>query len=566
MRRLLLLGLVFPAALLAQSGAQEEPQAPGLFGETVDVLVVNIETVVTDKEGNRVPGLTREDFRLLIDGRETPIDYFTEIRDGHATAMTPGEGAELVVSAAEPMATNYLIFIDDFFALGAHRDLVLHGLEQQLAGLGEKDKVAIVAYDGVRASMLVGWTDDREEVREGFEKARKRRARGAQRIAEARMFTSEPASNIDGEIDASLSAGVTGSTFVNSGATIDAYYPLLSRQIERLVDAATASLRGSLPPPGRKVALLVAGGWASGPLLELTRGALDPGVAGREILDRQDDILAAGLWYRPLVDTANLLGYTLYPIDAPGAGWGGADVGMTDPRLGFRSSERNIEYTLKQLADETGGRPMLNGLRSAALETAIEDTRSYYWLGFSAAREGTGQYHEIHVEMVRDGLRARARESFRDISRREEAVMTVEAGLILGESEDMGDLEVTFGETRKGDARRTVEALLEVRVPFEDLDLLEVDGRFVAIFEVSLGARDKRNVVSNILTFPVQMELLEPPPPQAHARFPIRAIVRKERHEFVVTVRDSIGGDVFIRRLPFDPKSRRKAPTVAADL
>ena len=54
------------------------------FGESIDVRVVNVEAVVTDKSGTRVFGLTPDDFRLLVDGEEVPIEFFTEFRGGEA--------------------------------------------------------------------------------------------------------------------------------------------------------------------------------------------------------------------------------------------------------------------------------------------------------------------------------------------------------------------------------------------------------------------------------------------------------------------------------------------------
>jgi hypothetical protein len=48
--------------------------------------VVNLEVVVTDRDGLPVTGLTAGDFRLLVDGGETPIRYFTEVRGGDAVA------------------------------------------------------------------------------------------------------------------------------------------------------------------------------------------------------------------------------------------------------------------------------------------------------------------------------------------------------------------------------------------------------------------------------------------------------------------------------------------------
>src|SRR5687767_3701640 len=63
--------------------AQEQPRVQ-TFEEAIDVRVVNVEAVVTDAAGRQVRGLTAGDFRLLVDGREVPVEYFTEVADGLA--------------------------------------------------------------------------------------------------------------------------------------------------------------------------------------------------------------------------------------------------------------------------------------------------------------------------------------------------------------------------------------------------------------------------------------------------------------------------------------------------
>ena len=69
--------LVALALAVAAPALPVRAQEPGdeVFGEAIDVRVVNVEAVVADKRGNRVRGLTAADFRLLVDGREVPIDY-----------------------------------------------------------------------------------------------------------------------------------------------------------------------------------------------------------------------------------------------------------------------------------------------------------------------------------------------------------------------------------------------------------------------------------------------------------------------------------------------------------
>ena len=49
--------------------------------ETIEVHVVNVDVVVTDREGNRVRGLTKDDFELYEDKRPQTITNFYEARD-----------------------------------------------------------------------------------------------------------------------------------------------------------------------------------------------------------------------------------------------------------------------------------------------------------------------------------------------------------------------------------------------------------------------------------------------------------------------------------------------------
>ncbi|MFL6236820.1 MAG: hypothetical protein ACJ76N_27060, partial [Thermoanaerobaculia bacterium] len=65
---LALLAVIGPAT--AQQKPSGQPQAPqSVFGEQIEVRVVNVEAVVTDRQGNRVTGLKPGDFRLEVDGR-----------------------------------------------------------------------------------------------------------------------------------------------------------------------------------------------------------------------------------------------------------------------------------------------------------------------------------------------------------------------------------------------------------------------------------------------------------------------------------------------------------------
>src|SRR5215211_6922514 len=135
---------ILTLGLALSAGAQQQPAEP--FGEVIDVRVVNVEVVVTDREGNRVQGLKPGDFRLRVDGEDTPIGFFTEVREG-TSVPAAAEGAlpagPAGISAGEPVGTSYLVFIDDYFSVQQRRNEVLEAVKKDLAQLSPHDRMAI---------------------------------------------------------------------------------------------------------------------------------------------------------------------------------------------------------------------------------------------------------------------------------------------------------------------------------------------------------------------------------------------------------------------------------------
>src|SRR3954466_12789715 len=70
-----------PACALAAavSAQQPTPSAPPPVTFKVETSYVDVDAVVTDAQGNVVPGLTKEDFELFEDGHPQRIDMFTPV-------------------------------------------------------------------------------------------------------------------------------------------------------------------------------------------------------------------------------------------------------------------------------------------------------------------------------------------------------------------------------------------------------------------------------------------------------------------------------------------------------
>src|SRR6185436_19709686 len=105
-----LLALALGAGVVSLVRAAEPPPEIPVIGETIDVRVVNVEVVATS-EGRLVRGLTAGDFRLLVDGQEVPIGYFTEVADGATAATVTQGGPSSPLPPAETVGRSYLVFV-----------------------------------------------------------------------------------------------------------------------------------------------------------------------------------------------------------------------------------------------------------------------------------------------------------------------------------------------------------------------------------------------------------------------------------------------------------------------
>ena len=480
---------------------------PDLFSDVIDVRVVNVEVVVTDRRGNRVRGLAAKDFELLVDGEQVPITYFTEIDDGRPLkASDESVGNVPALTPDEPAGTNYLIFIDEVSAIRQSRNRILQRIEEDLDELGPTDRVALVAFDGRALTQITGWTNSRDEIEAALSRARDRTALG----------------------------------LLNKFG--------LGWQTRRSVMAAAGTVRSFADAPGRKVMLLLAAGWDTqvdlwNPRVLWVLGLSDAGLA---------DL------YGPLVHAANLVGYSLYPIDMGGAGparpndprvnqkefgltglaapWGGRPDEPEDPQ--------RWRDVLHYLADETGGLPMTSFLGNRALAETAEDTRTYYWLGFEPSRAADDALHEIEVRVVgQPWLTVRSRRNYKDLSRSTEVTMLAEGALLFGGAPGVAALEVRFGAPEKAGFRK-IAVPMEVRIPLEDLTVLSAGGQWMNELEFRVTVIDEYGDHSDTPISRIPILRAEAPMPGQTFVYETDLVIRKRPHRYVAAVHDPLSGAI----------------------
>ena len=548
-RILRLAGPLLAAALLLPAAAAPLAAQPGgdpVFGETIDVRVINVEVVVTDKDGNPVLGLQPEDFRLEVDGEEIPIDYFSEIRGGVAVEVEEEEaptapGGLPDISPGEPVPTSYLVFIDDYFSIVRDRNQVLDRLMDQLPLLGPKDRMAVVAFDGRKVEMLSSWSQSAQDLRRTLGDARVRKAYGLNRFGELRFFET-----VDDLSDAFRRPFEL--TFQERQ-----YAQELSQQVRRVVLAASSTLRGFASPPGRKVMILLSGGW---PFSPSEYAANDPGLA---ILDptvpRGEEL------YEPLTRTANLLGYTIYAVDTPGLSadsQADASVGSATVSQGQLDLREDLdEETLQFVAAETGGRAMINGSRLAAFERTVQDTRTYYWLGFDSERQGDDRERGIDVDVRRKGLRVRTRDSFQDLSRKQEVDLAVESALLFGAPPGSDNLPIGTGDAEKA-GRRFVLLPVQVAIPVDQVTFVPQGEKWLGKVELRIAVVSEDGDQSDIPVIPLDFELDEKPDPEQYIPYQTTVRLRNQRQRVIVALYDLIGNNLQSNTLDVKPVTKKK--------
>ncbi|HEX7180787.1 MAG TPA: VWA domain-containing protein [Thermoanaerobaculia bacterium] len=480
--------------------AQQIP-APEVFNDVIDVRVVNVEAVVTDQRGEPVRGLSAADFRLLVDGKEVPIDYFTEVAEGRAAHTAPVEGVAAPREPDEAVGRSYLVFIDESFAVAGHRDFVLEKIESSLSLLGAEDRMAVLVFDGRQIHVLCPWTADRSALARALAEARRRKTRGSQLIAQHRSMTADVETTVWAATLMEYSADEVASLLEPMGKRVS---PEARTQLGRTAPAMAAALRGFEAPPGRKVMLLLSGGWSMGVAPQL---------------------------FGPLIEAANRLGYTLYPVD------------VANP----------TPLTLKALdglAAATGGK-VANAVGQDVFRRVVEDSGSYYWLGFIPAWAGVDRTHSIEVELKRPGLKVRARHGFSDLSQAKETALKAEGVLLFGGNAAGQRLIVQLGDPRPA-GRGTIELPVTLGVPVESLALTALEKGYVAEAPLAIAIVDDKGGRSDVSGPRLRVAVREVPR-GGYARFQTVVKLRRASQRLVFTVRDAVHGGVLWGEASFKP-------------
>ncbi len=405
----------------AAFGSQEKPR-PGAATTLPPVRseLVQLDVVVTGKDGACVPGIAAGEFEVLEDGRKQTLSHFAaEQRPGLRTeapaGATPGPApASPPLSVpASPQPRRFVLVVDDLHtspgSMAEARKAMARFVDEQVS---QDDDVALATTSGA-AGVYQDFTRDHQALHRAIERVESRyqpvEPGGTPYLSEYQ------AELIDrGDVEA-LNLAVreilqTEDYLGDVGAREQAYaqarrmvFEIMARS-GRALGAIEAVVRGLGTLSGRKVVVLVSDGFLVG------LGAAE---------NRGFDV-------RRIVDAATRAGVVLYALDTRGliadvpggeASFQGPAV-LTAPGARISLQTRGNEaqrQSLNALAEDTGGFLVRNtNDLSRGFGQILRDNEAYYLLAYeptNTARDG--RFRRIEVRLPdRPGLRVRTRSGY----------------------------------------------------------------------------------------------------------------------------------------------------------
>jgi VWFA-related protein len=521
------------AILLGAAGAASlllaQQRTDPTFRESVEVRVMDLDVVVTDSKGQPVRDLTKEDFRVRIDGKDMPIDYFTRIEAGtiHApdlAAASPDRVlAEYQKGGEAYVPRHFLIYVDSGHLSPGLRNRALESLRDFVTRLGPSDSARIVVFDR-NSKTVTEWTTSKEQLLDGLSRMDKS-------VGMSRLMTEMQTLR---DIDSANRRGTRSSM-------ARFYADQERRAVTDLLKDLDTQVSTLVPLSGKKSILFVSGGFDFQPGYAMTSYALG-GNAGLSADTRTMSAEVDAVTRR-----ANALDVTINTLDARGLTSEGASASNDDPlasRGGVSFFARQDSQTgLVTLARETGGLALVNSNDlQKGLSRVYEDSSTYYSLGVNLSKLGAAGYRKVQVDLGRPGFEVRARRGYAVLPAEDLARAGARATILTNVSYLSVPVQLKIAPPHKG--KKLYEMPVTVIIPSSALTFLPEGDTTRASAEIYVGVIDDRGATSDIGREVAVFTLPRDAPGSTPLTHQLTLATKKGNYRIVVNVRDAGTGKI----------------------
>ncbi len=492
----LALSLLLPFSLAAQEQPEQaQSEVPRLI-ETVDVRVINVDVVVTDRKGNAVTGLTRDDFIIYENGRPQKVSNFYEVvtRTDHPEEpqIRSEESSELrAPEQPEQLRRKIVIFIDNLSLAPFNRNRVFTAMKKFVNETLRPGDLAMVVTWNRSMKVRLPFTGDAKQIEQTLDAIAGESALGIQQISDRRQIQSQIRD---------------AKRFEEAVAAARGYSQALEhdlRQTVREINALMATLGGV---EGKKIMLVTSEGFQMQPGRELFYFIDDIGRekeswmgVGSTFLESMSFNLTNQI--ESIARSANSNNITLYTLHA--GGLMGFNEGSAENQQPVSASVQqaalsNSTDSLRMMADLTGGLAVVGTNNfGAAFDRIAQDISSYYSLGYRSGTERVDRQRSLEVKTRNPQYLVRSRRSFVEKSVNSEMSDKVIANLFYESSlNDLG-IVIRTGPPRQQD-NGTFLVPLETLIPIDRLTLLPRGDEYVGSFAIYIVVSDKNGDMSEV--------------------------------------------------------------------
>lgn len=499
MKRTLALIVAMALALPAfpQKRNQEPEQQP--LVERIDVRIINVDVVVTDRKGNPVPNLTADDFTILENGVAKPISNFYEVQGSVAKNVlgeppapepaTPEAPAKKEIP--EAMKRRILFYVDNLSLSPFNRNRVFQQMKDFVNEVMRPGDEAMIATYNRSMKVRVPFTRDTAQILSMLDSLQKESGLGIANKSERRTT--------EDRIRESQS-------YNDAIATARSYASSIEHDLRQSVASINALMSTLAGVEGKKILVLTSEGFPMQPGREMFYFIED---VGREKgWSNIGSTMLEGMTFdganliQSVAKTANANGITMYTVHAAGL-TGGMEMSAENAQPVSASvsqaASSNTTESMQLMAEMTGGVASVqtNNFK-LAFDRIHSDLESYYSLGYRAGTERVDRQRYLQVRMKNKEYRVRNRQTFVEKSVFAEMSDKVVANLLYRmKDNDLGIL------TRVGTPLPTEDGYyhvpVDIQIPMHSLELLaQGDAEYVGGFDVYVVVANKNNDMSDV--------------------------------------------------------------------
>lgn len=434
-RRFIFIAYVLLAVAPAVAAQTETPRPPQ-FTDEIEVRVIDVDVVVTDRRGNPMTNLTREDFELYENGKRLEIPYFSRIVDGRIAdlpADTDQQGAFPAPAPRTPL--TWIIYIDQTNLRPQRRNVAMRQLQTFLASAIEGGHRGVIAHnDGRSFKLRQGLTDDSGLLMETLRKMERERVvmgGATTRANQIRYELGRAATSAEEDSQWQL---VAHDIAVDIQMTIEEE----AMRTRNAILAMNALLDGLARVEGRLALVYVGAGFNTLPALSLAETwkskfpmlAMESYVPEPEHHREPLELEISRLYSN--MSAMRVTVYTIHGGDSDSEPTSVEHAGDINPSawVSRGRAEATEAAFARGMAQRTGGLYFkVNQKLATQLAAVRRDLKNYYSLGYKPSGSPSDT-RRIRVKVKAAGAHIRHRETVRERTRQEKAAAQVVASMI----------------------------------------------------------------------------------------------------------------------------------------